>query len=137
MTQGASRIARLVQQNRSLIAIMFVLVVVAYFLVAFADQAWRARELQADAAQQRAAIAVLERDNGALRRQVDTYASAAYDDYVQSRARRDLNLANDGETLLLIRWGVRDEAPAGTQAADPAAEPVPNWRRWLDVLSGE
>jgi cell division protein FtsB len=132
----AGRARRWFEQNRNLIAIVCVLVVVAYFLVAFADQAWRARELQADAAQQRAAIAALERDNDALRRQVDLYSSPAYDRYVQARARRDLNLANAGETVLLIRWGERATGPEAALPGDEAPDPTPNWRRWLSVLDG-
>lgn len=135
--QPLERLSRLAQQNRSLIAILFVLAVVIYFMVAFADQAWRARQLQAEAAQQHAAIASIQRENDALRRQIEAYSSDAYIDYVQSRARRDLNLANPGETLLLIRWATRVEAPAAAFEAQQEPQGQPNWRQWVDAFSGK
>lgn len=121
---------------RGRIAILFVLCVGIYFLVAFGEQAWRARQLQAEVAEQQAAIAAIDRENVELREQLETYGTDAYLDYVQSRARRDLNLANADETVLLLRWGARpDEAAAEPTAAAPA-ERKSNWRRWIDAFAG-
>jgi cell division protein FtsB len=121
--------------HRARIALLFVLIVAIYFLVAFAEQAWRARQLQAQAAQQRAAIEVLDHENAALRTQLDDYDTDLYFDYVQQRARRDLNLANPGETVLLVGWAPPQTTPE--VASPPAAEEDerPNWRQWLDVFS--
>ena len=117
--------------------LVFVLIVVTWFLLAFAEQAWRARQLQAEAAQQRAAIATIEAGNAELREQLAVYETDAWLDYAQSRARRDLNLANPGETVLMVRWGPRQPGET-TEAVAPAADPEPaNWRKWIDVFTSE
>jgi cell division protein FtsB len=123
------------ERHRSRIVILFVLIVVTWFLLAFAEQAWRARQLQAEATQQRAAIATIEAGNAELREQLAVYETDAWLDYAQSRARRDLNLANAGETVLMVRWGPRQpgettEQPAQTADPDPA-----NWRQWVDAFT--
>lgn len=125
------------EQHRGRIVILFVLAVVIWFLLAFAEQAWRARQLQAEAAQQRAAIAAIEADNAALQARLDVYSTDAWLVYAQARARRDLNLANPGETVLMVRWGPRQ--PGGpTAEPTPAADPdPPNWRKWVDVFVRE
>lgn len=130
-----SQSRQMFDRYRSRIAILFVLIVVTWFLLAFAEQAWRARQLEAEASQQRAAIAAIEADNTELREQLDVYSSDAWLDYAQSRARRDLNLANPGETVVMVRWGPRQpgslkEDPAPDTKADPA-----NWRTWVDVFA--
>ncbi len=125
------------ERHRSRIVILFVLIVVTWFLLAFAEQAWRARQLQAEAAQQRAAIATIEAGNVALREQLAVYGTDAWLDYAQSRARRDLNLANPGETVLMVRWGPRQPGET-TKLAAPAIDPDPaNWRQWVDVFTPE
>jgi len=125
------------EQNRSRIAILFVLVVVTWFLLAFAEQAWRAQQLQAEAAQQRDTIAAIEAGNAELREQLDVYETDAWLDYAQSRARRDLNLANSGETVLMVRWGPRQPGTV-TETTAPTVEREPaNWRKWLDVFTSE
>ncbi len=125
------------ERHRSRIAILFVLIVVTWFLLAFAEQAWRARQLQAEASLQRAAIASIEADNTELREQLAVYETDAWLDYAQSRARRDLNLANPGETVLMVRWGPRQPGEASEQPATSTdAEPA-NWRKWVDVFTPE
>lgn len=125
-------------RHRGRIAILMLVLVWGYFLVAFGEQAWRARELQADVDGQRAAIAELSQENAVLQSQADRYASDAYLDYVQSVARRDLNLANPGETVLLVRWeGGPMQADAPSDAGDPVQDERPNWQRWLDLFAGD
>jgi len=125
------------ERHRSRIAILFVLIVVTWFLLAFAEQAWRARQLQAEASQQRSAIAAIEADNTELQEQLAVYQTDAWLDYAQSRARRDLNLANPGETVLMVRWGPRQPGIA-TEQSEPTADPDPsNWRKWVDVFTPE
>jgi cell division protein FtsB len=110
---------------------------VIWFLLAFAEQTWRARQLQAEATLQRAAIAEIDAGNAELREQLTVYESDSWIDYAQSRARRDLNLANAGETVLMVRWGSRQPGPTTEQAA-PAVESEPaNWRKWVDVFAPE
>lgn len=132
---GAARVHRLWDENRGWIAILFVLCVVIYFMLAFAEQAWRARELQAEAQLQRDAIARIERENDELREQIAVYQSPAYVDYVESRARRDLNLAHPDETVLMVRWGARAESDEAPAASTPEPEQKPNWKRWLEAFS--
>jgi cell division protein FtsB len=126
-----------IERHRSRIVILFVLIVVTWFLLAFAEQAWRARQLQAEAAQQRAAIATIEAGNAELREQLAVYETDAWLDYAQARARRDLNLANPGETVLMVRWGPRQPGVT-TEQAEPVTDPdPPNWRQWVDVFTPE
>jgi cell division protein FtsB len=110
---------------------------VTWFLLAFAEQAWRARQLQAEAAQQRAAIATIEAGNAELRDQLIVYESDAWLDYAQSRARRDLNLANPGETVLMVRWGPRQPGETTIQPAPTTNTDPSNWRKWVDVFTPE
>jgi cell division protein FtsB len=123
------------ERHRSRIVILFVLVVVTWFLLAFAEQAWRARQLQAEADQQRSAIATIEADNAELRDQLVVYESDAWLDYAQSRARRDLNLANPGETVLMVRWGPRQPGETSTQPAPTTDTDPSNWQKWVDVFT--
>ncbi len=137
MTGRSSLVADLFNQQRNRIAILLVLFIGVYFMVAFAEQAWRARQLQAEEASLGGAIAKIESDNRALRAELDSYSAGAYTAYVEARARRDLNLANPGETVLLVHW----QNPPPPSAAQPAApkKPAdePNWRRWLDIFAGD
>lgn len=125
------------QRNRGRVAILMLVLVWGYFLIAFGEQAWRSRELQAEVDAQRDSIASLSRENARLQSQADRYASDAYVDYVQAIARRDLNMANPGETVLLVRW---QEQPGQIEAPDSlpadANDERPNWQRWLDAFSG-
>ena len=88
-----------------------------------------------EAAQQRDTIAAIEAGNAELREQLDVYETDAWLDYAQSRARRDLNLANPGETVLMVRWGPRQPGTV-TETTAPTVECEPaNWRKWLDVFT--
>lgn len=130
-------IAELFDQQRNRIAILLVLFVGVYFMVAFGEQSWRARQLQAEEASLNSAIAKIERDNQALQAELDSYSTGAYTAYVEARARRDLNLAHPGETVLLIHWQ-NPPAPATDQPAAPKKQTdEPNWRRWLDIFAGD
>ena len=113
------------------------LCVVVYFLVAFGEQAWRVRQLQAEASELQTEITRLDEENAALEAELGTYATDAYRDYVQSRARRDLNLANPDETVLMITWTDPPPTAATAIAEQTAPEREPNWKRWLDVFAGD
>jgi len=123
------------ERHRSRIVILFVLVVVTWFLLAFGEQAWRARQLQAEADMQRAAIATIEADNSELRDQLAVYETDAWLDYAQSRARRDLNLAKPGETVLMVRWGPRQPGESTSPPATASDADTPNWRKWVDAFT--
>lgn len=134
-TVAGTQSRQMFDQYRSRIAILFVLVVVTWFLLAFAEQAWRARQLEAEAAQQRATIAAIEADNAELREQISVYSTDAWLEYAQSRARRDLNLANPGETVLMVRWGPRQPGDQPTDTLPSAPSDPANWRTWVDVFA--
>ena len=126
------------RRHRGRIAILMLVLVWGYFLVAFGEQAWRARQLQAEVESQRESIASLTRENVELQEQADRYASDAYDDYVQAVARRDLNLANPDETVLLVRWQQGQAAsPEPEVSTSIETDDRPNWQRWLDAFSGD
>lgn len=137
MTDRTSLLAELFDQQRNRIAILLVLFVGVYFMVAFGEQAWRARQLRAEEASLGAAIAAIERDNRTLQAELDAYSTGAYTAYVEARARRDLNLAHPDETVLLVNWQ-NPPAQVSTQPATPAKQDErPNWRRWLDIFAGD
>lgn len=129
----------LLSDQRGRIALLVVLIVWVYFLVLFAGQAWRARQLQADVANQRVAIARLELENADLREQVAELGSPAYLERAGAIGRRDFGLARPEETVLLVRWQEADTAspPASPPAAPATADDEPNWQRWFAVLTGD
>jgi cell division protein FtsB len=118
---------------RGQLTMLAILLLAIYFVTAFAGQALRARELRADIAEHQATLAQIETENRQLQTQVDRFATDSYFTYVAQRARRDLLLANSGETLVLIDW----TAPAATAppAEDqPLPNDEPNWKRWLEAF---
>lgn len=120
---------------RGRIMVGFVLIVGMYFVLSFGEQAWRARELEEDVAQRQAEITELETRRENLEQRIADYNGERYETYVAQVARRDLNLAYPGETVMLVRW---DEAPSEPDPVEPAPvapEPDPNWQRWLDFLT--
>ncbi|MEI2616816.1 MAG: septum formation initiator family protein [Thermomicrobiales bacterium] len=136
MTTRANSLSELFDQQRNRLAILLVLFVGVYFMVAFGEQAWRARQLQAEASSLSTAIAKIERGNQSLQAELDSYSNDSYTAYVEARARRDLNLANPDETVLLIHWQ-NPPPPAVQQSMAPTKRTdEPNWRRWLDIFSG-
>jgi cell division protein FtsB len=122
---------------RGRIAILFVLCVAVYFLIAFGEQAWRAQQLQAEVREQHASIAQLDRDNAALRDEQASLSGGSWVAYVEARARRDLNLANPDETVLMVRWAPSAAESNATPAPSSASDDEANWRKWLDIFSGE
>lgn len=125
------------RRQRGRLAVVVILLAAAYFSVAFGQQAWRARQLQDDIAQQQAAIAQLDQQRDTLQAQVNLYSTDAYLTYVERRARRDLNLANPGETLLLTHWTPSANAAPAAQPTPTAAPEQPNWRRWLELFGDD
>lgn len=129
-TVGAS-IARM----RGRLVIAFVLLIGAYFVVAFGEQAWKARQLEGEVAERQAAVAQMQAQKESLQRQLNEYSSDQYLSYVESAARRDLNLSRPGETVLLVRW---QDSATPTPEPQPAATPQPqqqaNWSKWLSLF---
>jgi cell division protein FtsB len=119
---------------RGRLMIAFVLIVGMYFVLAFGEQAWRGRELEEEVAQRQAEVAELQAKRDSLQEQVSEYGSEQYITYVEQVARRDLNLAYPGETLMLIRWTPAPDDPAGDTVEPEKTGPEPNWRRWFEFL---
>ena len=122
-------------QWRGRLVVALVLAVGLYFVVAFGNQAWKARQLQAEVAARQATVTAMEAENKTLQEQAQRDASPQYLSDVEASARRDLNLSHPGETVLLIRWqasATPTPAPAGHEPNRHA--PQPNWRKWLDLV---
>ncbi len=131
----ASQISRTLTAHRSRIAIGLLLLIWIYFLGAFGQQAWRAKELNDELASQHAGIEQLEAENSELRDRLQTLRTpGAYEDYVRGIARRDLGMAEQGETVILMRW--QGDKPAMKESIAPPDDAVPeaNWQRWIDLF---
>lgn len=120
-------------QMRGRLVIVLVLIVGAYFLVAFGEQAWKARQLNAEVAERQSAVNDLTAQKQQLQAQLDQYSSDQYLAFVEQKARQDLNLSRPGEKVLLVRW---QGAPSPTPAATATVEPPhkANWDKWLDLF---
>lgn len=120
---------------RGRLVIALVLLVGAYFVVAFGEQAWKARQLDAEVAERQAAVAELTAQKQTLQQQLDEYSSDQYLNYVERTARRDLNLSRPGEHVLLVRWQASDSP---TPEPSPEATPKPAeqeiWNKWLGLF---
>ncbi len=116
-------------RNAILVGVGFA--VALYFVVAFGQQAWRARQLEAQVAERRQALAELLAERDDLARQLAALEGERYRAYVERTARRELNLTYPGETVLLVRWR---ESPPPTVPPTPAPTPMPrpNWASWLE-----
>ncbi len=118
-------------RNAVIVALSFAIAL--YFVVAFGQQAWRARQLEVQVAERQAALAELVAERDALARQLEQLEGDAYRAYVERTARRELNLTYPGETVLLVQW--REVTPTALAVMPtPLPTPEPNWARWLDVL---
>ncbi len=125
-----------VARMRGRLVIAVVLLIGAYFVVAFGEQAWKARQLEGEVAERQAAVDQMQEQNAALKSQLQEYSSDKYLSYVESAARRDLNLSRPGETVLLVRW---QNSASPTPAPQPSAVATPpekraNWSKWLSLF---
>ena len=137
MRHGTS-IAALVDRHRGRIAVLLIMAGCVYFTIAFGNQAWRANQLQAQVDAQRAAIARTQDDRADLETQQAALSGDGYNRYAQRIARRDLNLANPGETLILVHWE-HGASPLVSAPGDavPASRDSANWRNWLHAFFGD
>lgn len=135
MAASVEYLKDLFARNRGRLVAAIVLVIGLYFVVAFGQQAWRARALQAEVAGRQADLASMQSKHDALQRQLAQYQSSQYPAYVERIARRDLNLSHPGETVILMRL-VAAATPVATPAPAAAAHPgeTANWTRWLGLF---
>lgn len=136
MSRFGESVSDLFVRNRGRLVAAIVLVIGLYFVVAFGQQAWRARALQAEVASGQADLATMQAKHDALQSQLAQFQSDQYPAYVERIARRDLNLSHPGETVILMRL-----MPSATPAATPepattgaAPGAQTNWARWLDLF---
>lgn len=118
-------------RNALVVAIAFAIAL--YFVVAFGQQAWRARQLEAQVAERRAALAALVSERDQLAQQLAELEGDRYRAYVERTARRELNLTYPGETVLLVEWQDAPR-PVPEPTVVPSPTPQPNWSRWLERL---
>jgi cell division protein FtsB len=128
-------VAAWLEPIRGRLMIAFVLIVGLYFVLSFGEQAWRSQELEHEVDQRRSEIIEMRETRDQLEAQLEEYNSEHYTTFVEQSARRDLNLAYPGETVLLVRW---NDPPAEPEPEIIEAEPdvdTPNWQRWLNFFS--
>ncbi len=126
--------SRVATNLRGQLLVLLAFGITLYFVVAFGQQAWKARQLEAQVAERRQALAALQREHDRLAAELERYVADNYQAYVEQTARRELNLAYPGETVGIVRWRA---APTPTPSSPPPMHqpaPRPNWRRWLDML---
>ena len=131
-----SEIGASIARMRGRLVIAIVLLIGAYFVVAFGEQAWKARQLQGEVAERQAAVDEQQTRNQVLQAELQDYSSDKYLGYVESAARRDLNLSRPGETVLLVRWL---DSASPTPSPQPSATTSPpahqsNWSKWLSLF---
>jgi len=114
-----------------LVALSFAIAL--YFVVALGQQAWRARQLEMQVAERRAALARIVTERDTLASQLADLQGENDRAYVERTARRELNLTYPGETVLFVQW--EPASPGASPAlSTPTPGPEPNWERWLEVL---
>lgn len=116
--------------------ILLALGVTLYFSVAFGQQAWRARQLQAQVNERQRQLVTLQHEHDALAAELAQYAGPQYRSYVEQTARRELGLAYPGETVVIVRWqDTATPTPPLTAGTPPPSNPaLPNWRRWFEIF---
>lgn len=123
------------EHNRGRLVIVVVIVIGLYFIVAFGQQAWRARALESRVSEQQSELATMRSNKDKLQDQLDLYQSSQYQNYVQQIARRDLNLSQPGDTVIIPHF-TAVPAPAATSTTHQSDTKAPpsNWRHWLDLF---
>jgi cell division protein FtsB len=135
LNEMTARLSNWFAPLRGRVMVVFVLIVGLYFVLSFGEQAWRARDLEEDVTARQAEITELREQRAALEAQVQSFNTERYNIYVEQTARRDLNLAYPGETVMLVRWTPPPEAPVNEETHDEGDASAPNWQRWLEFLT--
>jgi cell division protein FtsB len=133
MADMLANVVTTLHRMRGRLVIVLVLIVGAYFLVAFGEQAWKARQLEGEVAERQSAVNDLTAQRQQLQTQLDQYSSDQYLAFVEQKARQDLNLSRPGEHVLLVRWtGGVSPTPVATATPEPPHQA--NWDKWLDLF---
>ena len=135
MAELITNVVATLHRMRGRLVIVLVLIVGAYFLVAFGEQAWKARQLNAEVAERQAAVNNQIAQKQRLQAQLDQYSSDQYLAFVEQKARQDLNLSRPGEHVLLVRWtGNPSPTPSVSATATPEPAHKANWDKWLNLF---
>lgn len=135
LSTGMHGIQTSFERNRGRLVIAVVIVIGLYFIVAFGQQAWRARALESRVSEQQSEIATMVANKDKLQDQLSLYQSNQYQNYVQQIARRDLNLSQPGDTVIIPHFSAVP-APAATSTTHQSDTKAPpsNWRHWLNLF---
>ena len=120
------------------------LAVLSLFVAGVVEQRWKEAQLRDQVAAQQAEVQVAADRNATLKDELAATSDEARRAWVESSARRQLNLAYPGETVYLVNWtepatkpaSAAQAAPQASPPATPTAPAESNWRRWWRVLSG-
>lgn len=117
------------------------LALIGLFAAGVVEQRWKGARLGEQVAAAQADLDALKERNAALRAELAASSDESRRAWVESAARRQLNLAYPGETVYLVNWTEPPAAPGpppATEAAPPPAPPPaePNWRRWWRLIAG-
>ena len=100
-----------------------VAVVAAYFAWAFLGQMLKGRELALEVQSQIETNRSLQQKQAELKAKLQYYESGGYEVMAEKRAREELNMAREGDIVLLPVYS--DTVSASGQTAEPSAAPSP------------
>lgn len=133
--------ADLFRDRRSQLAKVVLVLCGLYFAVAFAGQAWRAKELTATLDAERAKLAEHHQVNRELEVRAAYLRGPGYAVYAERTARTKLGMVKPADTPLFVvpdRTAPveRPETPLPVAEPKPAPTPArPTWRQWLEVFA--
>lgn len=121
------------------VIIVFTIIILAYFAVRYSQNVLKYRALQEELATMEGHIVAAEQEKEQVNREFDESLSPAV---VEEFARRELNWVRPGdEVVITVEGGAAPAEHRATVATSTEDESVtetkPNWRLWLELLSGE
>ena len=113
------------------LALVAAVAVLAYFLFSLAALGVQEYQLSQRSALVEADISRMQSENQRLQNEVKRMQTDAA---VDGLARAQLGFAKDDETTVVVDFG--PGGPPKTPAT-PTPTPVPNWRQWANLLTGQ
>jgi cell division protein FtsL len=104
-----------------------------YALVATGQKAVENYQLNQQAEALRAQVVNLRSENVALQQQIE---QARSDTAIETIAREQLGLISPGDHAVVVVSQPAQAAQPPAAPPQPTPAPKPNWRQWLDYLSG-